>query len=594
MTDSALLEEFNAEAEAEKNETRGAVGDSGHFKAETKLGVIPKDQRATYRKVAALCKRAIKISDEGDHVGAAKHALKALDAGPDTALANHTVGLLLFRLGRLSRALEFYERAWKLDPADDEIYLNMGIVAWKLDMLEAAEKFYRLCVQVNPDSMSGMINLASVLRDQAKFEDAIELLRERIYLHPENAELWNSLGTVLSDSGDPVGAVPFYTEALRLKPNFARAHNNLANVYELIGEPENAVTHFEEALKNPQDKIDRATMLHGHSLALLASGRLAEGWKAQRIRLDPDNTQATLFVMNCPMWEGDDLDEIRGKSLVWIGEQGLGDEVLFLNQANDLIDSVGPDGELRIAVEYRLVDLVARSFPKAKVYSHRSAHVEGRDVRVLPKIDKASDYWTPMATPLRSLRNSVDSFPKDAGFLTPDPDRQEEFRQQLAAFGPGLKVGILWKSLKMNARRARFFSAFDAWKPVLDVEGVEFVNLQYGKVEDELEIARERFGVTVHQPEGIDLKMDLDGVAALSSACDLVMGPMNATTNLAAASGANVWFIHARSSTWTMLGAGRSLWYPQTRSFFGEGFQDWENTMGRVATELAAHVKATG
>ena len=102
----------------------------------------------------------------------------------------------------------------------------------------------------------------------------------------------------------------------------------------------------------------------------------------------------------------------------------------------------------------------------------------------------------------------------------------------------------------------------------------------------------ERFGVTVHQPRDIDLKMDLDKVAALSAACDLVIGPMNATSNLAAASGGKVWFIHARSSTWTLLGSDHQHWYPQTRSFFGEGFQDWDNTMRRVQEALAQEVKA--
>ena len=459
-------------------------------------------------------------------------------------------------------------------------------------MLDVAEKFYRLQCQIAPAAVDAILNLSGVLRDSGKFDEAIEILRTTIYRHQEDHELWNSLGSVISESGDPAQASTFYTESLRLKPDFARAHNNMANVHELLGEPEKALPHYEEALKDPADAKDRATMMHGRSMVMLASGMIKEGWDANEARLDPHRDGATLFSMNCEMWDGEDLSQIRGKTLIWIGEQGLGDEVLFMNQVKDLLEAVGPDGELRIACEYRLMDLVARSFPDAKVYNHLSATVEGRDVRATPKIDKDADFWTPMATPLRALRPSLESFPKEPGFLVPDPDRLAEFRDQLAQIGPGLKVGILWKSLKMNARRARFFSAFDAWKPVLDVPGVDFLNLQYGEVEEELELARDRFGVTVHQPENIDLKMDLDGVAALSSACDLVIGPMNATTNLAAASGGNVWFIHARSSTWTLLGAGRSMWYPQTRSFFGEGFQDWDNTMRRVAEELAVMVNA--
>lgn len=66
---------------------------------------------------------------------------------------------------------------------------------------------------------------------------------------------------------------------------------------------------------------------------------------------------------------------------------------------------------------------------------------------------------------------------------------------------------------------------------------------------------------------------------------------MNATSNLAAACGGNVWFVHARSTAWTLLGSGRQYWYPQSRAFFGDGFQDWENTMRKVETALAEEVR---
>lgn len=594
MTDAALLQEFQSEAEVAKNDAVGALGTSGGLSTEAKMGVVPKAQRASYRRAVALCQRALKISDAGDHAEAARHALKALDLVPDSALPNHMIGLLLYRVGRLYKALECYERAWQIDPQDPLLYLNMGLVAWKLDMLDAAEKFYRLCIELSPNNVHGIINLASVLRDQGRFDAAIEILRSHIYHKPENTELWNSLGTVVADSGDPVGAIPFYEEALRLDPNFARPHNNLGNVFELTGEAERALEHYNIALDLPMDATDQATIRHGRSNALLAAGHLAEGWEAAESRLDPLRPEATLFSIETERWDGADAEQIRGKTVIMVGEQGLGDEVLFMNTVNDMIEAVGPDGELRVCVEHRLQSLVERSFPKAKVFHHLSTVLEGRDVRVVKDIDQDADYWTPMATPLRAFRKTHDDFPKQAGFLKPDPDQVDAFREQLAGLGKGPKIGLLWKSLKMTPRRSRFFSAFDAWEPVLTKSGAHFVNLQYGQVEEELALAKTRYGVDVHQPEGLDLKMDLDKVAALSSSCDLVIAPMNATSNLAAASGGLVWFIHARKSTWTLLGTEHHLWYPQTRAFFGDGFQDWENTMKRVAAELDGFIADFG
>jgi len=165
-------------------------------------------------------------------------------------------------------------------------------------------------------------------------------------------------------------------------------------------------------------------------------------------------------------------------------------------------------------------------------------------------------------------------------------------REQLAALGPGRTVGILWKSLKMDAARSKHFAPFEMWKPVLKTPGVVFINLQYGEVTEELAEAEARFGVKIHQPQDIDLKDDLDGVAAIGKACDLVMGPMNATTNLTAAVGGLVWFIRPINVAWTMLGEPEMLWYPGSRTFAGERYRDWAGGMKRMAREFSAFVEA--
>ena len=585
-----LAAELTAGAEEAKNEADGAFKSGGSLKV-ARFQTLNGKAAGQTKKAAALMKRALVLSDQDDHAGGAKLALKALDLAPDMALTHHMMGLMLFRLGRLSKALEFYDSAWRMDPKDPEIYPNMGLVAWKLEMLEAAEKFYRLYLQMTPGSVGGVINLSGVLRDQGKFEEAVEILRQCIYANPEEYELWNSLGTVLMESGEPDQAAVFYEECLRLKPGFSRAYNNLANVYELMGDAAKSAEYFEKALENPVNANDKATTEHSYSMVLLACGRLKEGWDANKVRLDPRNPQATFFPMKSTYWDGGDPAEIKGKKLAWIGEQGLGDEILFMNIVPDLLEAVGEDGKLHISCEQRLVELVQRSFPQADVSHHLSQVLEGRNIRVAPKLDKIVDCWSPMADAMRAFRVSPDQFPKTPGYLKPDPEMQADFRKQLDAMGSGPKVGILWKSLKMTARRSRFFSAFDAWEPVLKTPGVTFVNLQYGKAEDELKEAEERFGVKIHQPQDIDLKMDLDKVAALSSACDLVIGPTNATTNIAAACGADVWFIHARSTSWVMMGGQSLPWYPQTRSFYSQQFRDWETIMGDVAAALEERAK---
>lgn len=540
-------------------------------------------------KAAGLIRRGVKLLDENKPEQGARILLKALDAAPELAVANQAMALALEKLGRLSRALEFYERALARDPKNAQLYQNIGHIAVKLGMLPAAEKFMRIQLQLKPGDAVATANLASVLRDQAKFEDAIELLRQAIYAQPENADLWNALGTAVMESGDAAQAATFYREVLRLRPDYSRGHHNLAHVLELTGDIAAALPHYETARADPASEKDGVISAHAHAHALLAAGRLAEGWAEYPVRLNPLYDQATNFLIPGAPWGGEDPADLRGKTILLIGEQGIGDEILFASMIGEAIEAVGPDGEVRIACEKRLIPLFQRSFPSATVARHYTIEREGRQHRHAPDLWKVDeiDLWAPFGALPRAFRPELAAFPEEGCFMTPDPGRIAHWRAHLGSTGAGPKIGILWKSLKMNARRSKHFSPFEQWKPILKTPGVRFVNLQYGETDAELADAKSRFGVEILQPEGIDLKNDLDDVAALGAACDLVIGPMNATTNLAAAAGGTVWFIHARSTSWTLLGQDRLAWYPQARSFFADGFGDWRATMARLAAALS-------
>lgn len=544
-------------------------------------------------KIAARLRRAMSLVDDGKAAEGARIILKLLDTHPDHPVVNQAMGMALEHLGRLSKALEFYERALQRDPSNAEVYKSLGVLASKLGLLPTAEKFMRIYLKFAPNAKGGTVQLASILRDQAKFEDAIELLRQAIYADPENPDLWNSMGTTVMEAGEAGEAVTFHTEALRLKPGYARAHHNLAHVQGLLGDVENAMFHFRAAVENAESEREHVISSHGLSSILLSAGQLEEGWDMYRWRLNMHYSFATNFLIPATPWDGADPAVLDGKTLAVVGEQGIGDEVLFASTFADAIRAVGEKGQLRIACEKRLIPLFQRSFPEAMVERHYTMEREGRQHRHAPDLfkDGKVNLWAPAGNLCRAFRSSVDAFPAESAFLTPDPQRVGDFAKQLAALGPGPKVGVLWKSLKMNAARAKHFAPFEMWKPILKTPGAVFINLQYGEVDEELAEAEARFGVKIHQLQDIDLKDDLDGVAALGKACDLVLGPMNATTNLTASVGGQVWFIRPIPVAWTMLGQDEMLWYPGSRTFCGERYRDWVGGMKKMAEAFGAFVK---
>jgi hypothetical protein len=190
-----------------------------------------------------------------------------------------------------------------------------------------------------------------------------------------------------------------------------------------------------------------------------------------------------------------------------------------------------------------------------------------------------------MASLLRRFRDRLEDFPQRTGYLKPALERVAFWRETLASAPAGPKVGLLWKSAVLTGGRKRSFSPFEAWEPVLRTPGIVFVNLQYGDCEAELQLARERYGVEIWNPPGIDLKQDLDDVTALSCALDLVVGFSNATFNLAAAAGTPSWLISAKGA-WTPLGTDRYPWYPQVRLYPSVAYAEWEPVLEKIAADL--------
>ena len=569
--------------EEQKREVQGAVG--GAHLPKIKASGVAK----TNKKIIPVLRRAKTLIDTHDYGGAAKLAMRALDMDENFSLANHVMGIALDKLGHLSKALEFYERAVKLDASSAEVYQNIALVAWKLDMLETAEKFLQLYLQMRPNDPDGVINLGGVLRDLGRFEEAVELIRACIYAHQDRAMLWNALATVLLEAGDPVQALTFFDEALRLEPHSGRIWHNLAYAASLAGDRARAVIAGEKALRLSSDPEDRATIEYGLSQAYLALGRLQEGWTAHLSRFDPVSPVNMLIAIEAPRWDGD--GELRGKRVLLMGEQGLGDEVLYMNGAADFIKLVGPQGRVDFAVEKRLMDMVARTFAPQNLYRHLTVNREGRQIRAIPEIEdwSAYDYYVPMGNALMAVRKSLDDFPAHEGYLTPDADKLAAMQRAVAALPAGPKVGLCWKSMVMTANRSKYFSPFEAWKPILQTPGAVFVSMQYGDCADEIAQAQKQLGVTIHELPGLDLKNDLDGVAAAGLALDLTIGPMNASTNLAAAHGGLVWFL-ASADHWPLHATGALPWYPSARVFSPKDFGQWGPVMDDAAAALAQTV----
>jgi tetratricopeptide (TPR) repeat protein len=547
------------------------------------LATSHKSVHAAPREALLAMRKAVDSYKKGRWGDAALAAAEAADIDQHYASAFHLLALALDNLGERHQAFTMYERALTLDPHDADLYLNIGTAAWGLGMYDGADRAFRTYIEMRPDCSKGYNNLAGCLRDKGKIDEAVDLVRNAIMRLPQAAELWNTLGTIMVEICDFTNAQTFYREALRLDPGMARAWHNLGHALNHTGPLEEALDCYGHALSLCEIDSDRAETLHARGLCLVSAGRPAEGWPEYEERHNPRFSQSNFFAVDAPRWDGQDL---AGRKLLLMGEQGLGDEIMFASLVPDLTAMVGPAGKIMIACDHRLVPLLQRSFPQAHVGLQAHTRHNAKNVRLAPwaRGDLKPDFYTPLGTPLQHIRRCVEDFPARA-FLMPEPARVGFWRERLSALGPGPYVGICWRSMLLTTQRRKFFSPMEAWRSPLSIDGIKFVNLQYGDCSEDLAYARDRMDATIASFDDLDLKNNLDDNAALCAALDLVVSAPTAAAALAAGTGTETWFLTA-GRVWPQLGTQTYPWYAKTRVLTPGTFGDWPALMSTLSEEL--------
>lgn len=538
------------------------LGDSGSTEALNLLGNYTKVTKLN--KIMSHLQSAMQAFREGQWNAGAKAALEALKIDEKSGEAWHFLAIAREKSGDMAQALTCFETALTFLPDNTGIANDIGRLAFRLEHYELAIKFFYHVLAREPNNLEAINNLCSALRELERPDEAITVLQDALARHPENATLWNNIGTIMSVMGEQANARLFFEEALKYDNNNAHALHNLGVIKAAEGEFEAAISDLKRAIPLFEDKTNVASAKLTIGFSYLAQGDLTNGWAWYEARHREQTIEHIRYLFNAPRWKAPSPLP-AGKVLI-SAEQGLGDEVMFATVLPDII-AANPQSEITLAVEPRLVSLFARSFSNQKVVRHHTTLHNGLTLRLFPEVGEGNDYaaYGLLADFFGPYRGAISDFAHNKPYLKPDEVRQAHWRATLGAMGPKPKVGILWKSLIGQLKRSRFFSPFEAWKPVLSFDGVQFINLQYGDVASEMAQAKAA-GFDIATMPDIDLKQDLDDLSALTSALDLIIGPANATSNIAAASGAKVWAI-VEPHAWTQLGTDHLPWYPDVRVF---------------------------
>jgi len=417
-------------------------------------------------------------------------------------------------LGRFEAAEEAFE-----DLFGRAVGAGVEAVVADADFANAAVRglwAYYAHVAATGGDMEKALSLSSALREAAR----------KVGVEPARAcyaQLTLLLAHLAEDNGDIEGAEALYLEASGFDPGgylpdaFHRATQFLV-----------ALDHWDEAATIQQ----RGLVALWHHYRPLA--RVSVEKRIETGELIPDRA----VFLNC---------------------EGIGDDLWRILMYARL---KGSSGSCAFVVDDRLRPALQRSMPAHEfLVRSRCAGSHAIDVETYHRdrigvpasvdrtrvtrriVDKALEYGEIALSEdiICEYYRQRGVLPHEAPRLRPEPARRQVAEAWLRTLPAGrLNVGVSWRSGLASAFRNRGHYRIGDLGPLLKMPGMNWIILQYGATEDEIEQARSAFGAALHAMPGLDLKDDIEEVIALISALDIVVTTPSVAEPLAGATGTSV------------------------------------------------------
>lgn len=423
----------------------------------------------------------------------------------------------LHRAGDLAQAAGIYNQILNREPFNSGILFLMGDIAVRQGCNGTAINLLSNSVSVKPTA-GAYVALGCAYRAENFYDDACAAWEKALAIE-QSSEAYNNLASVYSDHGRPEKALGYIEKALALEPH------------------------------NPNAMWNRA-------LALLTQQKWPQAWIDHEHRFNPRvQTVSTRRNLGCPVWDGS-----RVKRLAVHGEQGVGDEVMFLSM---LREAMAFADEVVVEVEPRLMDLVERSFG-VRTYGN---------VEAMRAHEPQFDAVVPLGSLGLFFRQSNEQFP-GTPYLVPDPERVAYWRKRFCQEG-GKKpiIGIAWQG---GAKATRIEQRSVKAKNLDFCKRGTAVSLQYGNYAE----AEARRNGYLFFPESIGA--DLNEQAAMVAACDAIVTVAQTLVHLGGAIGVPTHVLTPLYSSWR-YGQGDTMpWYGSVTLHRQRVDGDWGHPLAEV------------
>jgi Tfp pilus assembly protein PilF len=452
--------------------------------------------------------------------------------------------LQLLTLGNGTLAFDAANIAIKISPNIIEAYTFRGSALMMLFRYEEALLDYDEVVNVEPSS-NAYYNKGNALYKLGKFNDSILSLEMALSNSPANTNAITLLGLVNQALGHPNEALKYFNNALSIDSNAADAHYNRGLLYLKYENFKNGWEDYAWRLK----------------------------WNVT-IRVGQSNSINKIF----PEWQGQQCS----KPILVTPEQGLGDQIFYAGLLTDLQAHIPGS---TVCIDQRLITLLSRSFPNLFFLSPDQFNL-------INPANYNYSYQLHLGSLGKFFRNEFSDFVNiKSSYLVAESNQISFFREKIDSTSKKkLVCGLSWRSKNQEFGISKSIS-LNELLPILSHPNIQFVDLQYDDTSSERSLLESNHKINIKKYQDLDNFNDIDDLAALISACDLVVTVSNTTAHLASALGKTTLVLLPNSHTlfwYWHLDRDTSPWYPNSTLLRQVTPGDWTNVVELASKAIDA------
>ena len=402
---------------------------------------------------------------------------------------------------------------------------------------------------------SGALNMAGFCwLELGKDATAFQFFQRALQTQPDNKYVLVNSGRALHELGKYREALAFFLKAAEIDPGYAMAYSNAAASLVQMSKWEDGRKAAELALEcDPDDMNSRMNLANCY----IAMGELEKGWESFELSLGSKFRREWAYGDE-ERWNGE-----KGKTIVIYGEQGLGDEIYFMESANH---AIGDSKKVYVDCDPKLEGLFKRSFPNAEVHGTRRDDavewLEGVEIEARCAMGSLSKFY----------RNNKESYPREP-YLVACPERRKMWRALFDSYKKPV-VGICSVGgTKKNNQSGRTVSDEKFKSLVERYPDVVFVSLDY-KGSDPGFCKAFPFAAR---------SSDYDDTAALIAELDCVVGICTTAMHCADALGTPAITLVPDEHNWKFSGA---IPYMKTSTVIHQNGRDWADVLKEIRLDI--------